>query len=79
MRGLFEPVARVGDEVKEGELIGRVHPVEELDLSSAPVLAHCDGVVAIARRPPLVDLGDTLYHLAADTTPGASGASGSGR
>ncbi|MDQ8706116.1 succinylglutamate desuccinylase/aspartoacylase family protein [Streptomyces sp. LHD-70] len=76
LRGLFEPVARLGDEVKAGELIGRVHPVEELDRSPAPVLAHRDGIVAIARRPPLVDLGDTLYHLAADTTPGTSGATG---
>ncbi|MFE7330141.1 succinylglutamate desuccinylase/aspartoacylase family protein [Streptomyces sp. NPDC057565] len=66
VRGLFEPIAHVADEVKQGDLLGRVHPVEELDRPCVPVVAHRDGVVAIVRRPPLVDLGDCLYHLAAD-------------
>lgn len=66
VRGLFEPIARVGEEVGKGALLGRVHPVEELDRPSVPVIAPRDGVVGIVRRPPLVDLGDSLYHLAAD-------------
>ncbi len=66
LRGLFEPIAGLGDEVRQGDLLGRVHPVEELDRPSTPVVAPRPGVVAIVRRPPLVDLGDSLYHLAAD-------------
>lgn len=65
-RGLFEPLAHVGDEIERGDLLGRVHPVEELDRPCAPVVAPRDGVVAIVHRPPLVDFGDCLYHLAAD-------------
>lgn len=63
-RGLFEPLARLGSRVAEGELLGRIHPVEELDRASVPVVAHRDGLVAVVRRPPLVELGDCLYHLA---------------
>lgn len=64
-RGLFEPIARLGQEVEEGDLIARIHPVEELARPSVPVVAHRTGVVAVLRRPPLVDLGDALYRLAA--------------
>ncbi len=72
LRGLFEPIARVGDQVEAGDLLGRVHPVEELGRPSADVVAHREGAIVSARRPPLVDLGDCLYSLAADH-PSAAG------
>ncbi|MFF9479416.1 succinylglutamate desuccinylase/aspartoacylase family protein [Streptomyces sp. NPDC014733] len=63
-RGLFEPLVDLGQRVGAGEILGRVHPVEEPDRPSEPVTAHRGGVVAILRRPPLVDFGDHLLHLA---------------
>ncbi|MFJ8271647.1 succinylglutamate desuccinylase/aspartoacylase family protein [Streptomyces sp. NPDC094154] len=75
-RGLFEPLARIGQQVEEGDPIGQVHPVEELARPSVPVLAHRAGIVAVVRRPPLVDLGDALYHLAADRPETAVPAAG---
>lgn len=65
-RGLFEPTVALGDAVGAGDWIGRVHPIEELHADSIPVIAPRAGVVAIVRRPPLVELGDHLFHLASD-------------
>lgn len=66
IRGLFEPIAVLGDTVEGGDVLGRVHPVEELDRPCALVRASRAGVVAVIRRPPLVELGDTLYHVAVE-------------
>lgn len=65
-RGLFEPTVSLGDVVGAGARIGWVHPIEELFSESVPVIAPRSGVVAVVRRPPLVDLGDHLFHLAND-------------
>ncbi len=63
-RGLFDPIVALADVVDAGALIGWVHPVEELHLASVPVRAPRAGVVAVMRRPPMVELGDHLFHLA---------------
>ncbi|MFI6058526.1 succinylglutamate desuccinylase/aspartoacylase family protein [Streptomyces sp. NPDC051286] len=63
-RGLFEPLVTLSQRVAAGDLLGYVHPVEEPERSSEPVVAHRDGIVAVLRRPPLVDFGDNLLHLA---------------
>lgn len=65
-RGLFEPTAALGDAVDVGDPLGWVHPVEELFRESIPVTAPRAGVVAVVRRPPLVELGDHLFHLASN-------------
>lgn len=65
-RGLFEPTVELGDVVGAGDSVGWVHPIEELHVDSVPVIAPRAGVVAVVRRPPLVELGDHLVHLASD-------------
>lgn len=66
-RGLFEAIVELGDTVHAGDSIGWVHPIEELHRESIPVTAPRAGVVAVVRRPPLVELGDHLFHLATRT------------
>ncbi len=61
--GLFEPIAELGDQIEAGQLIARVHPVEELDRPTHEVRAVRDGIVAMVRRPPLVELGAHLFRL----------------
>ncbi len=65
-RGLFEPTVSLGDVVDADDPVGWVHPIEELDRDPVPVRAPRAGVVAVLRRPPLVDLGDHLVHLASN-------------
>lgn len=67
-RGLFEPIAELGQWVRTGALLGRVHSIEELDRCAQPVYAHRDGVLAVVRRPPLVEPGDHLFSIATNLT-----------
>ncbi len=62
--GIFEPLAQLGDEVRAGDSVARIHPVRDLTSSSSLIQAERDGVIAIARRPPLVVPGDHLFELA---------------
>ncbi|MDO5744537.1 MAG: succinylglutamate desuccinylase/aspartoacylase family protein [Micrococcaceae bacterium] len=62
--GLFEPLVSLGDEVRAGQPVARVHFVEELDRAPRSYTARIDGVVAILRRPTLVTTGTHLMHIA---------------
>ncbi|MHA7198386.1 succinylglutamate desuccinylase/aspartoacylase family protein [Arthrobacter alkaliphilus] len=66
MAGLFEPVVELGQQVMAGDLVARVHSVEELDRPSKDFFAPMDGVVAIVRHPTLVNVGTTLVNIAVD-------------
>lgn len=63
--GLFEPEVDLGQRVAAGQLIGRVHFIEELDREPKEFFSDLDGVVAIMRRPTLVRAGSHLVHVAA--------------
>lgn len=66
MAGLFEPVVDLGQKVRAGDLVARVHSVEELDRPSQDFFAPIDGVVAIVRHPALVNVGTTVVNIAVD-------------
>jgi predicted deacylase len=66
MAGLFEPVVELGQKVRAGDLVARVHSVEELDRPSKDFFAPIDGVVAIVRHPALVNVGTTVVNIAVD-------------
>jgi predicted deacylase len=66
MAGLFEPVVDLGQKVRAGDLVARVHSVEELDRPSKDFFAPIDGVVAIVRHPALVHVGTTVVNIAVD-------------
>ncbi|UVJ39073.1 succinylglutamate desuccinylase/aspartoacylase family protein [Arthrobacter sp. CJ23] len=71
MAGLLEPVAELGQKVSAGDVVARVHSVEELDRPAKDFHAPIDGVVAIVRHPAIVNVGTTLVNIAVDhgTTP----------
>ncbi|MBG0738607.1 succinylglutamate desuccinylase/aspartoacylase family protein [Paeniglutamicibacter antarcticus] len=62
--GLFEPLVDLGQRVRAGDEVGRVHFVDELDRQPKVFHAAVDGVVAIIRRPTLVRPGCHLAQVA---------------
>lgn len=66
MAGILEPVVELGQKVMAGDLVARVHPVEELDRPPKDFFAPIDGVVAIVRHPALVNVGTTVVNIAVD-------------
>jgi predicted deacylase len=66
MAGLFEPTVELGQRVAAGDLVARVHSVEELDRPAKEFFAPIDGVVAIVRHPAPVNVGTTLVNIAVD-------------
>ena len=64
--GLFEPVADLGDAVREGDVIARVHPMLRTDRVTGEYRAHRDGIVLQRHFPGQVDEGDCLMILAAE-------------
>ena len=64
--GLFEPTARLGSEVKKGEIAGYVHTPENPGSKPETVYFDAGGVVVCQRIPGRVLRGDCLYHLGCD-------------
>jgi len=64
--GLFEPLVELGDEVKGGQLCGRVHFVD--NPAREPESCHLDrdGMVICKRHYGRVERGDCVVHLATD-------------
>ncbi|MBD0417141.1 succinylglutamate desuccinylase/aspartoacylase family protein [Oryzicola mucosus] len=66
VRGIFEPMIEIGDEVVAGQCAGFLHP---LDGPDQPVTAvHCaqSGLVACRRAPAFTEAGDCLFKLLSD-------------
>jgi predicted deacylase len=66
--GLFEPRFTLGDMVREGQLAGYVHFVDDPLRDAAPVHFAGDGMVICRRAPAAVQRGDCIAHLAEDYT-----------
>jgi predicted deacylase len=64
--GIWEPVVLAGDDVEEGQLLGRLH--DFADHSSAPreLYAHRSGVVIALHFAAVCRRGATLYVIAED-------------
>jgi predicted deacylase len=67
--GVFEPVADLGDEVKAGQLAGRIHFPETPWAPSVPFHFARAGVVLCKRIPGRTVRGDCLFHLGSDVDP----------
>ncbi|TCK06113.1 N(2)-acetyl-L-2,4-diaminobutanoate deacetylase DoeB [Marinobacterium mangrovicola] len=63
--GLVEPCVAMGDIVREGEVIARIHSIERTS-STAPAeyLAPRDGMVICRHVPSLIKIGDCLNVIA---------------
>jgi N-alpha-acetyl-L-2,4-diaminobutyrate deacetylase len=62
--GLIEPCVDLGDQVKKGDLMARIHNFERTAAPSYEVYAQCDGMVIARHVPSLVKMGDCLNVVA---------------
>lgn len=65
--GVFEPVADLGDEIKQGQLAGRIHFPETPWAPAVEFRFARDGFVLCKRVPGRTMRGDCLFHLGTDT------------
>lgn len=63
-RGIFEPRCSVLDEVKQGDLIGILHPIESLSARSIDVRAPTTSIVCAIRSGVHVDGDEEVALLA---------------
>ena len=63
--GLVEPAVDLGEPVRKGDLLARVHPVDALGRAPAEYRAALDGMLAARHFPGLIGMGDCLAVVAA--------------
>ncbi len=63
-RGLFEPAAELGEEVRRGQVCGQVHFVDNPGRVPEDCHFERDGMVICKRHYGLVERGDCVMHLA---------------
>jgi predicted deacylase len=64
--GLFEPAVELGDDVKQGQLCGHVHFVDNPGRAPEGCRFFADGMVICKRHFGRVERGDCVAHLATD-------------
>ena len=62
--GLLEPCIGLGDRVKSGDLIARVHAIERTGTAAVEYRAASDGIVMGRHFPSLIKIGDFLNVIA---------------
>jgi predicted deacylase len=62
--GLFEPAVELGETVREGQLCGEVHFVDNPARAPVPCQFKADGFVICKRHFGRVERGDCVAHLA---------------
>ena len=65
-RGVFEPLAELGDTVRAGQPAARIHTPETPWRAPADVAFAHDGLVLCKRIPGRTERGDCLFHLGTD-------------
>ena len=65
--GIWEPVIGLGDDVRQGDLLGRLHDFSDHTSEPLELHAHRDGVLLMMRLPAVTEKGVTLYVIARDT------------
>lgn len=64
--GLYENCVDLGETVKQGDLLGQVHSLEQPDRAPVPVVAHAGGLLVANRGPSLAGQGDCVACIAHD-------------
>ncbi|HEX5326650.1 MAG TPA: N(2)-acetyl-L-2,4-diaminobutanoate deacetylase DoeB [Acetobacteraceae bacterium] len=70
--GLIEPCKDLGDPVRAGEVLARIHPVGRTGLAPAEYRAALDGLLAARHFPGLVKAGDCITVVATIEQSGSS-------
>ncbi len=63
-RGLVEPFVELGDVIKEGDLLAKVHNIDRTATIPENYYAKRDGMVIIKHYPSIIDIGDNLMVIA---------------
>ena len=63
-RGLVEPFVELGDVVKEGDLLAKVHNIDRTATTPENYYAKRDGMVIIKHYTSIIDIGDNLMVIA---------------
>jgi predicted deacylase len=64
--GLFEPLAAIGEDVREGQAAGLLHSLDHPTREPEQLYFSASGLVACRRFPTLTRRGDCLYGLMRD-------------
>ena len=64
--GIWEPVVGVGQDVRAGDLLGRLHQFEDHASAPIPITAHRDGVIIALHFGAACRRGATLHVIAQD-------------
>jgi predicted deacylase len=64
--GIWEPVADLGDSVRKGDLIGRLHDFSDHSSSPLEIRSELDGYVIMMHLSARPSKGQTLYVIAAE-------------
>ena len=62
--GRLAPARWLGDEVRAGEVLGHIHPLEEPLSSPVPIPALCDGMVAAVASIGVQEQGGSVFFVA---------------
>jgi predicted deacylase len=62
--GIWEAVVDLGDEIEQGQLLGRLHDFNDHSEAPLEVYAHRSGVLLMMRFAAAVEKGATLYVIA---------------
>lgn len=65
-RGIFEPVAEIGEEVEKGQIAGRIHFPDAPTRQPETLVFESAGLVACRRVPSLTERGDCLFKVMTD-------------
>jgi len=63
-RGLFEPLVDPGDDAAAGDVVARVHPLDDLSQAPTELRAGVDGIVLMRHNPGLIEAGDPAVAVA---------------
>jgi N-alpha-acetyl-L-2,4-diaminobutyrate deacetylase len=67
--GLFEGLVPLGDEVRDGQMVGQIHFIERPDRDPIPITANRAGVLIACRGPTVVGQGDCVACISHDVDP----------
>ena len=63
-RGLVEPFFELGDVVKVGDLLAKVHNIDRTATTPENYYAKSDGMVIVKHHPSIINIGDNLVVIA---------------
>jgi N-alpha-acetyl-L-2,4-diaminobutyrate deacetylase len=62
--GLVEPCVGLGEQVKAGDLVAKIHNIDRTGSQPECYYAKRDGMVIIKHAPSIINIGDNLLVIA---------------